>query len=94
MDPQVSEDRVPAYDIIEATIKQLDNTVIIFRIFYILDRFVYKLQLLKKDTMCVVEIPKKLLLAAKNGDHESERQLTLTLTSSIESTECWHKVET
>jgi len=94
MDPRVPEDRVPSYDIIEATIRQIDNTVIIFRIFYMLDRFIYKFQLLKKDTMCIVEIPKKLLLDVKTGDLESERKLAAILTLSIESAECWNKVET
>ena len=36
MDPRVSEDKVPAYDIVENKIRQFDNTVIIFRIFYML----------------------------------------------------------
>lgn len=94
MDPRVPEDRVPSYDIIEATIRQIDNTVIIFRIFYILDRFIYKFQLLKKDTMCIVELPKKLLLDIKTGDLESERKLTVILTSFIENADCWNKVET
>ncbi|RJQ38135.1 MAG: hypothetical protein C4550_07110 [Nitrospiraceae bacterium] len=93
MDPRVSEDRVPAYDVIESKVRQIDNTVIIFRIFYILDSFIYKFQFLKKDTMCIVEIPKKLLLAVKSGDIESEQKLTGMLISSIESAECWNKVE-
>lgn len=93
MDPRVSEDRVPAYDIIETTIRQIDNTVMIFRIFYILDTFVYKFQLLKKDTMCIVEIPKNLLLTVRAGDLESERKLSALLTSSIENSECWNRVE-
>jgi hypothetical protein len=49
MDPRVSEDKVPAYDIVEDKIRQIDNTVIIFRIFYILDSFIYKFQLLRKQ---------------------------------------------
>ncbi|RJQ46756.1 MAG: hypothetical protein C4538_06185 [Nitrospiraceae bacterium] len=93
MDPRVSEDKVPAYDIIEAKIRQIDNTVIIFRIFYMLDTFIFKFQFLKKDTMCIVELPKKLLLDVKSGDVESERRLTDILISSIESSDCWKKVE-
>ncbi|MBI5741829.1 MAG: hypothetical protein HZA16_14090 [Nitrospirae bacterium] len=93
MDPRVQEDRVPAYEIIETMIREIDNTIIVFRVFYILDRFIYKFQFLKKDTMCIVEIPKKLLLDVKTGDPESERKLAGIITSFIESSDCWNKVE-
>jgi len=93
MDPRVPEDRVPAYDVIETKIREIDNTIIVFRVFYILDRFIYKFQFLKKDTMCIVEIPKKLLLDVKAGNAESESVLIGIITSFIESADCWKKVE-
>ncbi len=94
MDPRVSEDKVPAYDAVESIIKQLDNTVIVFRVFYLLDKFIYKFQLLKKDTMCIVEIPKKMLRDIKNGDMPALQELTVILTSALDNAECWNKVAT
>jgi hypothetical protein len=92
MDPRVSEDKVPAYDIIENKIRQFDNTVIIFRIFYMLDTFIYKFQLLKKDKLCILEIPKKMLLDLKNGDLTADREMTRILESCLDSSDCWNHV--
>lgn len=58
MDPRVSEDKVPAYDIVETKIRHIDNTVIIFRIFYMLDTFIYKFQLLRKINCVFWKYPK------------------------------------
>lgn len=93
MDPRVSEDRVPAYDILEAKIRQIDNTVIVFRVFYLLDKLIYRFQLIKKDTMCIMEIPKKLLLDLKNGVPESENEIAGMLQLCMDGTDCWKKIE-
>jgi len=92
MDPRVSEDKVPAYDIVEDKIRQIDNTVIIFRIFYILDSFIYKFQLLRKDKLCILEIPKKMLLDLKNGDLAADKEMTRILESCLDSSDCWKSV--
>ncbi|MBI4848977.1 MAG: hypothetical protein HY808_10450 [Nitrospirae bacterium] len=93
MDPRVPDDKVPAYDIIEAKIRQIDNTVILFRVFYLLDTLIYRVQLIKKDTMCIVELSKKLLLDLKNGSPAAERELTDILQESLDSADCWRKLE-
>ncbi len=92
MDPRVSEDKVPAYDIVEAKIRQLDNTVIIFRVFYILGRFLYKFQLLRKDKLCILEIPKKMLLDIRDGDISADLELSRILEVSLDSSDCWKHV--
>ena len=94
MDPRVAEDKVPAYDIIETKIRHIDNTVMIFRIFYMLDTFNYKFQLLRKDKLCILEIPKKMLLNLKNGDLLADQEITRILESSLESSDCWNNVAT
>jgi hypothetical protein len=94
MDPRVTEDKVPAYDIVETKIRQIDNTVIIFRIFYMLNTFIYKFQLLRKDKLCILEIPKKMLLDLRNGDLIADKEMTRILESSLESSDCWKSVAT
>jgi hypothetical protein len=94
MDPRVTEDKVPAYDIIETKIRHIDNTVMIFRIFYMLDTFNYKFQLLRKDKLCILEIPKKLLLRLKNGDLTADQEISRMLESTLESPDCWNNVAT
>ncbi|RJQ15334.1 MAG: hypothetical protein C4560_10835 [Nitrospiraceae bacterium] len=91
MDPRVSEDKVPAYEILESRVRQIDNTIIMYRVFYMLDSFIYRFQLIKKDTMCIVEIPARLLSDLKNGDPASDRELTGIL-SCLEGTDCWKKL--
>ena len=94
MDPRVSEDKVPAYDIVETKIRHIDNTVIIFRIFYMLDTFIYKFQLLRKDKLCILEIPKKMLLDLRNGDLIADKEMTRILESCLDSSDCWKNVAT
>jgi hypothetical protein len=94
MDPRVSEDKVPAYDIVENKIRQFDNTVIIFRIFYMLDTFIFKFQLLRKDKLCILEVPKKMLLDLRNGDLIADKEMTRILESCLDSSDCWKNVAT
>ena len=94
MDPRVTEDKVPAYEIVETKIRHIDNTVIIFRIFYMLDTFIYKFQLLRKDKLCILEVPKKMLLDLRNGDLIADKEMTRILESCLESSDCWKNVAT
>jgi len=94
MDPRVTEDKVPAYDIIETKIRHIDNTVMIFRIFYMLDTFNFKFQLLRKDKLCILEIPKKMLLDLKNGDLLADQEITRIIESSLEGSDCWNTIAT
>jgi hypothetical protein len=88
-DPMVAEDKVPSYEIVEEKIKEIDSTIIISRIFYIFDNLSYRFQLIKKDKMCMVEIPKRLLDDLKNGNPASEQELTEILKLYVKSSECW-----
>ena len=94
MDPRVTEDKVPAYDIFEAKIRNIDNTVMIFRIFYMLDTFNFKFQLLRKDKLCILEISKKMLLDLKNGDPSADQEITKIIESSLDGSDCWNNVAT
>jgi len=94
MDPRVTEDKVPAYDIIETKIRLIDNTVMIFRIFYMLDTFNFKFQLLRKDKLCILEIPKKMLLDLKNGDILADQEITRIIESCLDGSDCWNNIAT
>lgn len=88
-DPLVTGNKVPAYEIVEEKIKEIDNTIIIFRTFYIFDSLSYRFQLIKKNKMCMVEIPRRLLEAVKNDSTESEQELTNILKLYIQKSQCW-----
>lgn len=91
-DPMVAEDKVPSYEIVEGKIKEFDSTIIISRIFYIFDNLSYRFQLIKKDKMCMVEIPKRLLDDLKNGSPTSEQELAEILRLYVKSSNCWIEV--
>ncbi len=88
-DPVVSEDKVPSYEMVEQKIKEIDNTIIVYRIYYLLNTFTYRFQLIKKDKMCTLEIPRTLLEDLGKDGTTSERELTQLLNLNIENTECW-----
>jgi hypothetical protein len=92
MDRQVSKHEVPSYDIVEEKIKEIDGSIIVFRIFYIFMQIVYKFQLIKNDRLCTVEIPRKLLEGLKARNVILEDELTRLLDSSIQESDCWNKV--
>jgi hypothetical protein len=92
MDRQVSKSEVPAYEIVEQKIKEIDGSIIIFRIFYIFMQIVYKFQLIKNDRLCTIEIPRKLLENVKESNAILEEELTKLLDSSIQHADCWNKV--
>jgi hypothetical protein len=92
MDPQVSKEEVPSYEIVEEKIKQIDSAIIILRIFYILEHISYKFQLLKNNKICTVEISKKLLDELKDGNPTSEEKLMETLNLHIQRSDCWNEI--
>jgi len=92
MDPQVSREDVPSYEIVEEKIKQIDSAIIILRTFYVLDHISYKFQLLKNNKICTIEIPKKLLDDLKNGIPASEAKLTEMLNLHIQRSDCWSEL--
>lgn len=92
MDRQVSKYEVPAYELVEEKIKEIDGSIIIFRIFYIFMQIAYKFQLIKNDSLCTVEIPRTLLEGLRVGNALFEEELIRLLDSSIQHSDCWNKV--
>ena len=92
MDRQVSKHEVPSYDIVEEKIKEIDGSIIVFRIFYIFMQIAYKFQLIKNDKLCTVEIPRKLLEGLKGRNPILEEKLAEILDSSLQESDCWSKV--
>ena len=91
-DPLVSEEKVPSYEIIEQKIREIDNTIIIYRVYYLLNSFTYRFQLIKKNQMCIIEIPRRLLESLSHDGTTSERKLTHILNSNIDNVECWNDI--
>jgi len=92
MDRQVSKYEVPSYDIVEEKIKEIDGSIIVFRIFYIFMQIAYKFQLIKNDRLCTIEIPRKMLEGLKARNVILEDELTRLLDSTIQHADCWNKV--
>ncbi len=88
-DPVVAEKEVPSYEIIAEKIKEIDNTIIIYRIYYLFNAFTYRFQLIKKDKMCIVEIPRKQLENLSHDGSSSEQEIAKLLDMKIEDPECW-----
>ncbi len=91
-DPLVTANDVPAYRIVEEKIKEIDNSIIIFRVYYFFNTFMYKFQLIKKDRMCVLEIPRSLLENISKDGTTSEQELSKILTLKIENSDCWTEI--
>ncbi len=94
IDPLVSEDKVPSYNAVEEIIKEIDHTIIIYRIYYLLGVSIYRFQLIKKDKMCIIEIPKALLENVGLDGTKAERQLSKIINTKIEDEGCWAKLRT
>ncbi|KPK03017.1 MAG: hypothetical protein AMK71_00230 [Nitrospira bacterium SG8_35_4] len=92
MDRQVSKYEVPSYEIVEEKIKEIDGSIIVFRIFYIFMQIAYKFQLIKNDRLCTIEIPRKMLEGLKARNVMLEEELTRLLDSTIQHADCWNKV--
>jgi len=92
MDRQVRKEEVPSYEIVEEKIKEIDGSIIVFRIFYIFMQIVYKFQLIKNDKLCTIEIPRKLLEGLKGRNGMLEDELNKILEAYLIQTDCWNKV--
>jgi hypothetical protein len=88
-DPVVLEKDVPSFDVVDRKIKEIDNTIIVYRIFYFFNTFVYRFQLIKKDKMCMLEIPRNLLENMHTNGSSTEQELADIINSNIENAECW-----
>jgi hypothetical protein len=88
-DPVVLEKDVPSFDVVDQKIKELDNTIIVYRIYYFFNTFVYRFQLIKKDKMCMIEIPRDLLESMHTNGSSSERELSDIIARNIDNEECW-----
>ena len=91
-DPLVTEDKVPSYEAIKEKIKEIDHTIIIYRIYYLLNTFIYRFQLIKKNQMCIIEIPRAFLESYNENGKKSEQQLTKLINSNIENETCWKDI--
>lgn len=91
-DPLITASAVPSYQVVEEKIKEIDNTIIIFRIFYLFNSFIYRFQLIKKNKMCVLEIPRSLLENLNKDGTRAERELLKILNLKIEDTDCWYDI--
>ena len=92
MDRQVSKSDVPSYGIVEEKIREIDGSIIIFRIFYLFMQIAYKFQLIKNDRLCTIEIPRNLLEGLKTGNEALERELEKMLDTNIQEADCWNNV--
>ena len=92
-DPLVTEDSVPSYSVIEEKIKEIDNGIIIYRVYYLFNTFTFRFQLIKKDKMCVLEIPRALLENLSKDGSTSKRELLQILNFNIENEECWAELK-
>ena len=92
-DPLVTEDKVPSYDMVEQKIREIDSTIIVYRIYYLFTSFLYRFQLIKKDKMCILEIPRVLLENVGKDGSEAENELFALLSQNIENSECWKEFQ-
>lgn len=88
-DPVVTEDKVPSFGIVDQIIKSIDNTIIVYRIYYLFTSFIFRFQLIKKDRMCIIEIPRSMLEKAGRDGTDAENELTRLVTGRIEDADCW-----
>ena len=94
IDPLVSEDKVPSYNVVEEIIKEIDHTIIIYRIYYLLGVSIYRFQLIKKDKMCIIEIPRSILENIGLDGTKAQHQLSKIINTKIEDEGCWAELRT
>ncbi len=92
MDRQVTKEQVPSYEIVEEKIKEIDGSIIVFRIFYIFMQIAYKFQLIKNDKLCTIQIPRQLLEGLKARNLNQDDELNKILETYLVQTDCWNKV--
>lgn len=88
-DPVVEEKDVPSFNIIEERIKEIDNTIIVYRVYYFFSTRIFRFQLIKKDKMCMIELPRNLLENLGKDGTSAEQQLLKILDMNIENDDCW-----
>ena len=94
IDPLVSEDKVPSYSAVEVILGEIDHTIIIYRVYYLLGVSIYRFQLIKKDKMCIIEIPRILLANVGADGTKAQQQLSKIINTKIEDEECWAELRT
>ncbi len=92
-DPIVDEKDVPSFHLIEKQIKELDNTIIIYRIFYFFSSRTYRFQLIKKNKMCMIDLPRGILEDLGRDGTSSELDILEVITSNIENEDCWKEFQ-
>lgn len=88
-DPLITAKNVPSYQTVEEKIKEIDNTIIVYRIFYLFDSFIYRFQLIKKNKMCILEVPRNLLESLNKDGTRAQQELFRILDLKIEDIDCW-----
>ena len=91
MGTQIPKSVVPSYEIVEEKIKGMDGAVIIFRIFYLPEKFAYRFQLLRNNNICMVEITRQLLDDLRTGDPSFDDELSTILNTHLKDSDCWTK---
>jgi hypothetical protein len=92
-DPLVAESDVPSFDVLDKKIKEIDNLIIIYRIYYFFNSMAYRFQLLRKDKMCTIEIPRSLLEDLGRDGTSADREISNIISLNIENEDCWMDVE-
>lgn len=92
-DPLVAESDVPSFDVLDKKIKEIDNSIIVYRIYYFFDSMAYRFQLLRKDRMCIIEIPRALLEDLGRDGTSADREISDIISLNIENEDCWAVVE-
>ena len=92
-DPLVAESDVPSFDVLDKKIKEIDNLIIIYRIYYFFNSMAYRFQLLRKDRMCIIEIPRALLEDLGRDGTSADREISDIISLNIENEDCWAVVE-
>ena len=92
-DPLVAESDVPSFAVLDKKIKETDNSIIIYRIYYFFDSMAYRFQLLRKDKMCTIEIPRSLLEELDRDGTSADREISHIISLNIENEDCWNVVE-
>jgi len=90
LDRQVSKHEVPNYEIVEEKLREIDGSIIIFRIFYLFMQIAYKFQLMKNDRLCSVEIPRRLLEGLQARNEQLEEELRMLIDSQLQDQGCWN----
>jgi len=92
-DPIVDEKDVPAFNLLEKQIREIDNTIIIYRIFYFFSSRSYRFQLIKKDKMCMIDLPRVMLEDLGRDGTSADREISNIISLNIEDEDCWKEIQ-